>query len=271
VVSIFTYRDERKLLAVIGTVIVAAVIALVQLDALRTGKASPIAAAVTSTAFVVQSVVAGVAGGIRGTFGAIGDAPRLYVNNKSLTSENRSLRAENARLREALGAAPAASAIAKLAAATPHGVAANVIGYDPENISRVVTVDRGLDAGLRRDDGVIGDEGVVGRVISAGPLSSSVLLVTDAASKVPAIVARGRWWGIATGTNARIAMQYISQDAKLKKGDYVVTGNGRSFRAGLPLGRIIRVDHPEGALYQTAIVEPAVAFGRLTRVVVIAH
>ena len=270
-VSIFTYRDERKLLAVIGTVIVAAVIALVQLDALRSGKASPIATAVTSTAFVFQSVVAAARGGVRGFFAGIGDAPHLYAANRTLTADNRSLRAENSRLREALARTPAASALAKVAGGTPHGTDANVIGYDPENVSRIVTVDRGRVSGLRRDDGVIGAEGVVGRVVDVQPFSSTVLLVTDAASKVPAVVQRGRWWGIATGTNARIALQYVSQDAKLRLGDYVVTGNGRSFRAGLPLGRIVRIDHPEGALYQTAIVEPAVAFGRLTRVLVVAH
>jgi len=271
VVSIFTYRDERKLLAVIGTVIIAAVIALVQLDAAKSGRTSPIAGAVTSVAFIVQSVVAEFGNGLRGAADALASAPRLYASNRDVTAANRELRSENARLREALASAPATDASAKLAAATPHGVSANVIGYDPENLSRVVTVDRGADAGLRRDDGVISDEGVVGRVVEVQPFSSSVLLITDAASKVPAIVQRGRWWGIATGTNARIALQYVSQDAKLKIGDYVVTGRGRSFGAGLPLGRILRVDHPEGALYQTAIVEPAVSFGRLHQVVVVSR
>lgn len=270
-VSIFTYRDERKLLAVIVTIIVAAVIALVQLDAVRSGKASPIAGAVTSTAFVFQSVVAAFVGGVRSVGGALADAPHLYTNNRALTAENRKLRAENSRMREALSAAPAAAATAKLASATAHGIAASVIGYDPENVSRLVTVDRGGIAGVWRDDGVIDSNGVVGRVVDVQPFSSSVLLVTDPASKVPAVVQRGRWWGIATGTNAHVAMQFISQDAKLKRGDAIVTGNGRSFRAGLALGRIIRVDHPEGALYQTAIVEPAVAFGRLTSVVVLSR
>ncbi len=270
-VPIFTYRDERKLLAVIGTVIVAAVIALVQLDALKAGKASPVASVVTSAVFLVQSAVAGVAGGVRAVVGGTLDVPRLYVTNRTLTGENQALRAENARLREALSVAPGAEAIAALARRTPQGVAASVIGYDPENLSRVVTIDRGEDARLRRDEGVIDEDGVVGRIVDVQPFSSTVLLVTDAASKVPAVVQRGRWWGIATGTNARIALQYISQDAKLRLGDYVVTGNGRSFRAGLPLGRIVRIDHPEGALYQTAIVQPAVAFGRLNHVFAIAH
>jgi rod shape-determining protein MreC len=267
VVSIFTYRDERKLLAVIGTVIVAAVIALVQLDAIRSGKGSPVSAVVTSSALILQSAVATVAGGVRGFASGVLDAPHLYVANGRLASENRSLRAENARLRYALAAAPEARQIAKLAA-TSGGVAASVIGYDPENLSRVVTVDRGKLAGIKRDDGVTTEEGVVGRVVDVQPFTSSVLLVTDPASKVPAVVQRGRWWGIATGTNTSISMQYVSQDAKLKLGDYIVTGKGRSFRAGLPVGRIVRIDHPEGALYQTAVVTPAVAFGRLQRVVI---
>jgi cell shape-determining protein MreC len=48
-----------------------------------------------------------------------------------------------------------------------------------------------------------------------------------------------------------------------------VTGEGRSFHAGLVIGKITRVDHPEGALYQTAVVEPAVPFGRLSHVAVL--
>ena len=270
-VSIFTYRDERKLFTVIGTVIVAAVIALIQLDALKTGKPSPIATAVTSAAYLVQSGVAVVAGALRSAGDTLGNAPRLFANNSELASENRALRAENATLREALAQAPDAAAIARAAAADPGGTVANTIAYDPENLSRIVTIDRGEAAGIRIDAGVIDDDGVVGRVVAVDALESSVLLITDAGSRVPAVVQRGRWWGIATGTNAHLALQYISQDAKLHIGDRVVTGLGRSFRAGLPIGQITRIIHPEGGLYQTAILEPAVAFGRLSRVIVLPH
>jgi len=271
VVSIFTYRDERKLFTVIGTVIVAAVIALVQLDALKTGRQSPIATAVTSAAVVVQSAVAATVGVVRVAGDTVTSTPRLFAQNRDLRDENRALRMENARMREALARAPDAEAIARTAAADPGGVVANAIAYDPENLSRVVTLDRGEQAGIAVDDGVIDDDGVVGRIVHVDAFESSVLLVTDAASKVPAVVQRGRWWGIVAGTNARLALQYVSQDAKLRVGDRVVTGRGRSFRAGLPVGRITRVIHPEGGLYQTAILEPAVAFGRLAQVVVLPH
>jgi rod shape-determining protein MreC len=271
VVSIFTYRDERKLFAVIGAVIVAAAVAFVQLDALKAGKPSPLAVAVSSLAVGVQTATAAIVSGVRNAGDAVAAAPQLAGQNRSLWAQNRQLRNENARLREAVAAAPAAQAIAQAAANEPGGIVADAIGYDPEAVSRTIVLDRGSSEGVKLDDGVIDGDGVVGRVVSIEPLESSVLLLTDGASKVPAVVQRGRWWGIATGTNSRIALQYVSQDAKLRIGDAVVTGEGRSFHAGRPVGRIVRIEHPPGALYQTAILEPAVDFGRLTRVVVIAR
>jgi len=249
-------------------VIVAAVIALVQLDAAKTGKPSLIAIGVTSTAVDAQRVVAAVGNGVRALGTTVGDAPHLYADNAAWRSRAHALQAENDRLREALAQAPEARAIAHLAA-SEGGIAATTIGYDPENLSRTIVIDRGSQAGISRDDGVIAQAGIVGRVVAVTPATSTVLLLTDGASKVPAVVQRGRWWGIATGTNLRVRLQFVSQDAKLKIGDRVVTGAGRSFRAGIPIGRITRIDHPEGSLYQTALVEPAIAFGQLSRVLVV--
>jgi rod shape-determining protein MreC len=269
VVPIFTHRDERKLFAVIGTVIVAAVIALIQLEALKAGKPSVIAVVVDSTAVFLEAGMAATTAAASNAGKALGSVPRLAAENRDLRAQNSALDRENRHLREALAAAPDQRAIAEAAAQTPGSIAAAVVGFDPENQTRVVTLDRGARAGVGREDGVLAAEGVVGRVVSVEPFSSKVLLVIDAGSKVPAIVQRGRWWGIATGTNSSISLQYVSQDAKLKIGDAVVTGRGRSFEAGLLLGRIREIYHPEGALYQTALVTPAVEFGRIQNVLVV--
>jgi len=271
VVPIFTYRDERKLFALIGAVIVAASIALVQVQAARAGRPSIITLGVTSAAWLAQSAVAAVAGGTRTLVGAIADAPRLYRENQDLRTANASLAAENGRLREALAQVPQGAELTAAAASAPAGIRANVIGYDPENQTRSVTIDRGSAAGVRLEQGAIDGEGTVGRVVEVEPFSSKVLLMTDPASKVPAVVQRGRWWGIATGTNSRIELQYVSQDAQLRIGDIVVTGEGRSFHAGFTIGRIVRLDRVEGALYQSALIEPAVSFGKLHGMFVLAN
>jgi rod shape-determining protein MreC len=250
--------------------VVAATISLIQLDSLKTGKPSLIAVAIGTAGAYAESATSALGSSVHGGIASVANAPRLTEQNADLRAKNAALRAENRRLREAVAVAPEARAIAALQQQLGAGTAATVVGFDPEEISRTVTIDRGTDAGVKPDDGVLDDDGVVGRVIDAGASSSTVLLVTDGASKVPAVVQRGRWWGIAIGTNTGVRLEYVSQDAKIKVGDVVVTGEGRSFGAGFEIGRIARIDHPEGALYQSAVVTPSVEFGRLSRVLVVA-
>jgi rod shape-determining protein MreC len=145
-----------------------------------------------------------------------------------------------------------------------------VIGFDPEDAMRTITIDRGTRDRIQRDDGVMTGDGVVGRVIEVDPLSSKVLLIDDPTSRLPALIQRGRWWAIAVGTQAHVRLRFISQDAKLHDGDLVVTGEGRSFHAGLVIGRIRAIDPMNaGALDQSAVVDPAANLGALTRVLVV--
>ena len=270
-VSIFTYRDERKLFAVIGAVIAAAIVALIQLSSVRTGKPSPISTGVTTVALPAQSLLGSVSSAIGGTVEQLTSLPQQSARVRELTDRVRDLETDNARLRETAAAAPEDIALARSSKDDPAGIPATVVGYDPENESRTISIDRGYEAGVAVDDGVVSPDGIVGRVIEVDPFSSKILLAIDTSSQVPAVVQRGRWWGIASGTSSRVSLRFVSQDAKLKAGDFVVTGEGHSFHAGLTIGRIARVSHPEGALYQTATVEPAVAFGRLHRVLVVPH
>ncbi|HEY1429709.1 MAG TPA: rod shape-determining protein MreC, partial [Candidatus Tumulicola sp.] len=134
---------------------------------------------------------------------------------------------------------------------------------------RTVTIDRGATSGIRRDDGVVTPDGAVGRIAAVAPLSSTVVLLTDFTSRIPAIVRRGRWWGIARGNLSSVRMEFVSQDAPLRSGDVIVTGEGRSFHSGVPIGTVVTVDRGDATLYQTAVVKPSANLGALDRVVVI--
>ena len=271
-VPIITYRDERKLFAVIGAVIVAALIALLQLDFARSGRTSPLTVTVTSVTAYAQLAAATVVNVVRGGWTTVVRTPGLAADNARLQSENAALRAQNDNLRERIARVPAAESLAKAELAHPAGMSATVIGFDPEATTHVVTIDRGSKDGVRRDDGVVTGEGVVGRIVEVSPLSAKVLLVIDATSKLPAVVQKGRWWAIAVGTSTRVKLQYVSQDAKLHVGDRVVTGEGRSFHAGILIGRIKQIEPAAaGALDQTAIVQPAADLTALSRVLVVPH
>lgn len=269
-VSIFTYRDERKLLAVIGAIILASLVALVQLEYARQGRVSPLSSTLTTTYAYLEFASGVTVAAVREGVSYVAELPQLERDNVSLRAENETLSSENTALRETLARVPSALAVERSAVKYPTGVPATVIGFDPENKQQIVTVDKGSRAGVVVDDGVVNDRGVVGRVIESDPLSSKVLLITDYTSNLPAIVQNGRWWGIATGTLTRINLHYVSQDAHLRLGEAVVTGEGRSFHAGLLIGHIASITPmPAGALDRQAIVEPAVAFGRLDDVVVL--
>ena len=269
-VPIFTYRDDRKLFAVAGAIIVAALLALLQLDFTRSGRTSPLSAVITTVTTWAQLAVTTVTTGTRNGFSAIVTAPQLAHDNGELRATVDRLTTENRDLTETLARVPAEAALARAQAVEPAGIPASVVGFDPENALHVITIDRGAKDHLQVDDGVMTGDGVVGTVTEVDPLSSKVLLINDPTSRLTAQVQTGRWWAIAVGTLTRVKLRFISQDAKLRVGDRVVTGVGRSFRAGLPIGRIVTLEPMNaGALDQSAIVEPAVNLSALTQVLVV--
>jgi rod shape-determining protein MreC len=246
------------------------VVALVQINAQRTGSESPIATVATSAFVLGESGISAAINGVRATVTGVVSLPQLERENAQLRTDNTTLTEENARLHE-LAAAYAAETSVRPVVDLYRGIEARVVGFPPENESRAVTIDKGSNAGVRRDDGVLAANGVVGRIAAVGPFSSSVVLISDYTSRIPAVARRGRWWGIARGNLSSVRMEYVPQDAPLKIGDVIVTGEGRSFHAGVPIGTVTAVDRGDATLYQSAVLKPSVDLGALDRVVVVSH
>jgi rod shape-determining protein MreC len=239
-----------------------------QIGAQRAGSVSPITTAAGSLFAVAETAIAATVRGARALGAGALALPELERENRALRARNERLVEENARLHE-LAAAYAAESAVRPIVDLYHGVEGRVIGFPPENESRAVTIDKGFRSGVQRDDGVIAADGVVGRVASVGPFSSTVVLASDYTSRIPAIVQRGRWWGIARGNLTSIVVEYIPQDAPVRIGDVVVTGEGRSFHSGVPIGTVAAIERGDATLYQTAVLRPSVDFGALDRVVVV--
>ena len=248
----------------------AALLALLQIGAQRSGSVSPIATVASSIFAVGETAVASVIRGVRSFGTTLLALPRLERENVALRAGRQRLIEENARLHE-LAAAYAAESAVRPVVNLYNGIEARVIGFPPENESRAVTIDKGSRAGVKRDDGVLAAEGVVGRVAAVAPFSSTVVLATDYTSRIPAIVQRGRWWGIARGNVGSVVVEYIPQDAPLRVGDVVVTGEGRSFHSGVPVGSVVAIERGDATLYQTAVLKTFVDLGALDRVVVVSH
>ncbi|MBV8067108.1 MAG: rod shape-determining protein MreC [Candidatus Eremiobacteraeota bacterium] len=239
-----------------------------QISAQRSGSTSPVGAFASSLFGAIETGIAVTANAARSGATILAAIPSLERDNARLRARNQRLVAENARLHE-LAAQYAAESAIRPVVELDSGIEARVVGFPPENDSRAVTIDKGSRAGVRRDDGVVNADGVVGRIVSTAPWTSTVVLATDYTSRIPAIVRRGRWWGIARGNLGSVVLEYVPQDAPLRIGDAVVTGEGRSFHSGVPIGTVTAIERGDATLYQTAVLKTFVDFGALDRIVVI--
>ena len=247
----------------------AALVALLQISAQRSGNESPLTTAVMSVASFIETATSATVGGVRSAGTGVISLPQLVAENKSLRESNAKLESENTQLHELAAQYASEARVRPTVDTNPSGVEARVVGFPPENESRTVTIDRGTSAGIKKDDGVVAAGGVVGEVFSVTPFASKVVLVTDYTSRIPVITREGRYWGIARGNLSSIRVEYIPQDAKLRVGDVVVTGEGRSFASGIPIGTIARIERGDSTLYQTAILKPSANIDSLDRVVVV--
>jgi len=96
----------------------------------------------------------------------------------------------------------------------------------------------GSNVGVRKGQAVVTGDGLLGRVASAGKLSSRVLLITDLNSRIPVVIESSRVRAIMAGTNAnRPRLTHLPTGAVIASGDRIVTsGHGGVFPAGLPVG-----------------------------------
>jgi rod shape-determining protein MreC len=212
-------------------------------------------------------------------FQAIGEFDRIRAENADLRAANDRLTLENARLAEAAIAAQQGAKLEAAQRALPYKtVTAPVIARDPSGVLKTIVIGAGTDQGVRVDQVVLSEQGVVGRVSETGSNYAKVLLITDSASSVSALVQTSRASGIVRGQYGdSLVMEWILQSDPVKPGDVIVTaglGLGNELRSlypkGLVIGTVVDVTKAEVSAYQRAVVAPAVDLRKLENVLVIA-
>ncbi len=226
----------------------------------------------------VQRVLADA--GITGNrfFQAISEIERLQADNAALRAENDRLTLENVRLRERDFAAQQLTSLASLQRTLPYeSVPAPVIARDPSNVLATVVLGVGTDDGVRAGHVVVSEQGLVGRVTEVGSNYAKVLLVTDPASTLSALIEGSRATGIVHGQfGDSLVMDWILQTEDVAVGDVVVSaglGIGKELRSrypkGLVIGRIVELQNAQAAAYRRAILVPAVDLRHLENVLVV--
>jgi rod shape-determining protein MreC len=196
----------------------------------------------------------------------------------TLRDENRKLRAENLKFRrqqEIFGDVARENNRIKslLQLETDLGIRAvhaRVIGASLSGLERSASVSKGRSSGISTDRAVLAPEGLVGRISWAGGSSAKVLLLTDAGSAVGVRIGESGETGLARGTGGRnLELELVSRAAldqgAVKPGDIVLTSGyqGGIYPAGLPVGRVERVDLAARGTSYTISVRPFVRFSQL--------
>lgn len=153
--------------------------------------------------------------------------------------------------------------------------AASVIGTDTQNWTSVLKLDKGLSDGIKKNDAVITESGLVGHVISVGRNWAKVATVIDSSSSVGAKVERIDEYCVVKGdidlySKGFCAMNYVTTQSKISAGDILTTsGEGGIFPKGIIIGKINEISPNTNGLSLDATVEPAVDFSTVKEVFVI--
>ncbi len=149
-------------------------------------------------------------------------------------------------------------------------VAAQVIGSSGTDSSRIIYIDKGENAGIKRDMAVITADGIVGKVLLVYPTVAQVLLINDQTSGVGAILEKSRLQGVLRGTqNGEVVLERVMSDEQVPEGETLLTSGGdQIFPKGLPVGTVAKVGNGKD-LFLNIKVKPAANLSKLEEVVVL--
>lgn len=182
---------------------------------------------------------------------------------KAKTEKMAALTAENNRLRNLLGSA------AKL---QDNVLVAELIGIDPDPNRHEVIIDKGSNQAVFVGQPVLDAEGLMGQVVSVGPLTARVLLISDQAHSVPVQVVRSNLRLIAQGSGSlgQLDLMHVQGTADIKPGDLLVSsGLGDRFPVGYPVGVVNTIEYDPGKPFALATATPSALLDRSRHVLLV--
>lgn len=154
-------------------------------------------------------------------------------------------------------------------------VAARVIGKDTSNWFNIFTIDKGSDAGVKKDMNVIAGGGLVGIVTDVGKNYAKIRAVIDDESSVSVSFASTSDTGIVSGDlklidDGLLNITGIQKEAAVTEGDMVVTSQiSDKFLPGILVGYVQEISLDPNELTQSGKISPVVDFQHIDEVLII--
>jgi len=229
---------------------------------------------------IIQSGFSEVGGFISDTINSVGELRRLREEYKEvqgklaqyreLEKDYIQLSNENKILREQLELSASISF---------ERIPAEIIAKDPGNEFSTIVINKGTHHGVVKGMPVIafqdGFQGLVGKVLETGVITSIVMPLYDESCYVAARLQDTRYEGLIQGSgnpNKHLAMEYVKKRAKeeIQYGDLVTSSGMKSlYPKGIYIGRVRAMNAQEWESSLELEVEPIIDFSKLEYVFVL--
>ncbi len=129
-----------------------------------------------------------------------------------------------------------------------NGVGARVIGKSTNAWDQTITINKGTNDDVQTGLTVMSASGVIGQVVQVSGGTATVRLLTDPQSGAAAMIQSNREEGVVRGSlEGVLYLEDLDVNADVEVGDTVVTsGLGGSYRSGLIIGTVAKVDDQQG-------------------------
>ena len=267
-------------IAVLVFFLLLGVLISIRLTGLGSHFPNPIGGAMQRVLSPIEQPILQLGNGIKDNFRAIWNFREVQVQNEALLKKVDQLTGDNLKLKEEVLAGMRYNELDQGQFRSPtlakfEKVGASVINRNPTTWYRTLTLNRGSIDGVAPNDPVIGDLGLVGKIVSVSPTTSEVLLILDGEGQVSALV-RGSTgnstFGIVQGNYSRgsrltsegnLQMLFRREDG-VNPGDLVLTsGIGGVYPKDIPIGQVKEIQLDPSGLLKTAYIQPLINFDAL--------
>lgn len=224
-----------------------------------------------------QDLTTGITSWVDETVTSARNKTDLKEENAALKNQVAELLEENRRLAMYEAENETLSALLKIAQKYPdyESVGATVIAKGPGVWYDDFTIDKGTRDDVSANMVLIAPEGLVGKVLESGLLSSQAQSILDSRSSVPAMSVRTGDLGVVKGNYTLLQdglcmMEYIDGTAEIMVGDEIVTSHlSDIYPAGLAIGKVLEIESDTSGLTKYAVIEPYVDLKHLDTMLVI--
>jgi rod shape-determining protein MreC len=244
---------------------------------------NPVGQALDRILVPLEKVIWNIGDGVKDNIRAIFSFRTVKAENEELRRQVEQLKGDNLQLKQQVLAALRYEELDKGIFQSPtlakyEKIGAVVINRNPTAWYQTITVNKGSKHGVKLDDPVVANLGLVGKVVSVSATSCDILLILDGEGQVGALIRDNKGkaiYGILSGTYERKSRLSSSgslemdfrHDDEVNVGDLVFTsGLGGIYPKDIPIGVVVGTKLDSSGLLKTAVIDPVVDFDSLEEV-----